>query len=504
MKDFRYMAIVAAAALGLAVAGCSGGGDDGLSTSEEQQLQDDKKAAEAQVATLQTQINALRAQLELDPADNLGDSIEGLQTELTRLQKMVDEAADEREMAAEKAKAADALALFNGFVEDATNLPVTNIAVADRHGGGMASVTADGLTPGVGNNDVTKKMQPMLGKWQGTELSDTNAATAASNPGASSTVVVYTDIEADEPVAFGKVHTLTTQNGADVLAIDADADAKPHTRLISATAFVHEGRKNHDPDPDSASDIARIRGMFNGASGEYRCTAADATTCFSHNAGEGRVRLGAGWVFDPDSGAEAMQADASYAYFGWWLNKGTTEGVEAGAFHGVTRADADQLAAPQNINALGGTATYTGKAAGKYAINPSLSAATGGHWTADATLTADWGNETAAGTISGKIDGFMAGDKPRNWEVKLGETQLSETGTFNTATDSIADTATNAVIWTINGVPGEKSGSWQGALYKEGDNTVPTVATGMFSATHGTAGNDEEVGHMVGAFGAHK
>ena len=155
------------------------------------------------------------------------------------------------------------------------------------------------------------------------------------------------------------------------------------------------------------------------------------------------------------------------------------------------------LAAPADISALGGTATYSGAAAGKYAINPGLSAASGGHWTADATLTADWGSETEAGTISGTVDNFMAGGETMDWSVALGETVLSGTGAFSTTGDTTGPTADNAVVWTIGGVDGAEAGSWEGGLRAAGDNGVPGLATGMFSATHGT------VGHMVGAFGAH-
>ena len=442
---------------------------------------------------LVAQINALRTQLGLDANADIGDTVAQLQTDLADLQKQVDDAQDAEDKAAREAAAKEARALFAGIDETATNLTVAVTAVNDKHGGGMASVTATGLTPGVGLTSATKSAEPMLGMWQGTMLTDSVAADAATNAGTSSTVVVYTDIEADKAVPFGDVHTLTN----DALPIDADADADPHVKLISASAFTHAGRVNHDPDPTAADDVARIRGMFNGASGEYRCTAATATSCGSIESSMG-IRLAGTWVFDPDSGAMAMQADTSYAYFGWWLNKGTTEGVEAGAFHGVTDltgADA-KLAVPTSIDALGGMATYSGSAAGKYAINPGLSTASGGHWTADATLTADFGDETAPGTMSGMIDNFMAGGETMDWSIALGATVLSTAGAADTAGDTSADTGSNAVIWTIGGVAGAEAGTWESDLYAEGDNGVPTVATGMFTATHGT------VGHMIGAFGA--
>ena len=441
-------------------------------------------AAEMAVAAAKMAISDAADVPAEEKAANTG-TVGALETQLSTAKMARMTALDD----AAKAAAKDAMALFDGIAETTSDLTVAVSAVTDKDGGGMASVTATGLTPGVGGNDVMKSAEPMLGVWQGTMLTDTN------DDDASSTVVVYTDIEAAKSVPFGEVYTLTN----DALTIDADTDSDAHVKLISASAFTHTGRMNHDPDPDAADDVARIRGMFNGASGEYRCTAATATTCASIESSMG-VRLSAGWVFDPDSGAMAMQADMSYAYFGWWLNKGTTEGVEAGAFHGVTDGSTPAaLAAPNDISALGGMATYMGAAAGKYAINPGLSSASGGHWTADATLTANFGSEAAPGTISGMVDSFMAGGQMMDWSVALGETVLASGGTFSTTTDTdtSGDTANNAVVWTIGGVDGAKAGSWEGGLRAEGDNDVPTLATGMFSATHGT------VGHMIGAFGAH-
>ena len=468
------------AAVGLVLAGCGGGGSGPQSN-----MPSGPTEAE-QIAALTQQINELRTQLGLPADGNVGEGIAALQQELANLQEQAKEEQAAKDKAAAEAAAKDAMALFNGIGDD-TNLTVAVTAVTDKHGGGMASVTATGLTPGVGGNDVMKSAEPMQGMWQGTMLTDAN------DDDASSTVVVYTDIMAPKSVPFGDVYTL---NGDGNLA-NATVILAANRSKIMATDFMHTGRKNHDPDPDSATEYAEVDGYFNGASGQYRCLAASATACASHDAGNGVVRLEGAWFFDPDSNAMAMMADPSYAYFGWWLNKGTTEGVEAGVFHGVTdgTGDAELLAAPSDISALGGMATYKGAAAGKYAINPGLSSASGGHWTADATLTAEWGDENAAGMISGMVDGFMAGGEMMDWSVKLGKTALTGTATFDSAT---GDPATgDGVVWTIDGVAGAESGAWSGGLRAAGDNGVPTMGTGQFSATHGM------VGHILGAFGVH-
>ena len=465
------------AAVGIALAGCGGGGSGPQTTMPSGPTKDE------QIAALTQQINDLREQLGLPADGNISGSITDLQQQVADLSQQLQDMKDAEDAAAMKAAVAAAKALFDGIGETTTDLTVTVSAVSDKHGGGMASFTATGLTPGVGGDDVMKSAEPMLGMWQGTMLTDTN------DDDASSTVVVYTDIAAPKSVPFGDVYTLDT-NGD--LASSVVTDPANRSKIM-APAFMHTGRMNHDPDPDAADDVAMIRGTFNGASGEYRCTAATATSCASHDAGNGMVRLEGTWIFDPDSGAMATQADANYLYFGWWLNKGTTDGVEAGVFRGVTGT----LAAPTDITALGGTATYTGAAAGKYAINPGLSSASGGHWTADATLTAEWGAEDATGTISGMVDGFMAGGESMDWNVKLGETTLATTATFNSGDNAGSEVAGDDVVWTIDGVAGAESGAWSGALLVTGDNGVPTMGTGQFSATHGT------VGHILGAFGVH-
>ena len=390
--------------------------------------------------------------------------------------------------------AEEAEALFEGLSSGDLEVTISTTAgegVMDTYGGGDAKITGTTLvnqaTDTPTDVEATDTALTKMGKWQGTELM---ADTDGEMP--SSTVVVYTDITAPKAVAFGEVYTL---DGNGNLA-SATVTLAANRSKVKASDFVHTGRKNHDPDPDETNDIARVRGTFNGASGEYRCTASSSTACASHDAGDGVVRLEGTWVFDPDSGAMAMMADPSYAYFGWWLVK-SSDGPEVDVFHGVTDLAGDDanLAAPSDISALGGMATYSGLAAGKYAINPGLSPASGGHWTADATLTAKWGSETEAGMISGMVENFMAGGKAMDWSVKLGETALASTGTFNSGAGS--ETEGDDIVWTVGGVDGAESGAWSGGLRAAGDNGVPMLATGQFNAMHGA------VGHILGAFGAH-
>ena len=481
----------------------------------------------AQIAMLQGQINALRTQLGLGPADSLSDSITQLQSDLADLQKQVDDAQDEKDKMAAEAAAKDAEALFAGIEVDRGTAGTVDLAVAltgtatvdgetvnlgvtDTHGSSAAvaaTVDVDGDGAAFAAVTATDAMEPMLaGEWKGTQLTGANDAGTTSN-----TVVVYTDIDAPMQVAFGEVYTLDAQGHLTGAYGKPAAQWLQHAdnrSKIVAADFMHAGRMDHDPDPASKTDVAMIRGSFNGASGEYRCVAATATSCVSHDDGDGAVRLEGAWLFDPDVGAMAIEPDATYLYFGWWLYKDST-GPEVAAFHGVTGTGLTAMV-DKEFTALGGTATYVGGAAGKYAIDPVSPGtnASGGHWTAEASLTADFGNETAPGTISGMIDNFMAGGEEMDWSVALGETALTAAApiaTFDSGANATAEATTpvagDDVVWTIAGEAAPEAGSWSGALRNQGDDHVPTMATGMFSATYNEDGH--EIGHMIGAFGAH-
>ena len=372
--------------------------------------------AEQDLEELKNEIAALRTQLGIDDTTDIGTTVAELQATLKELQdaaaKLVSDAA---------VKAAGEL--FTGL-GDATNFVVDTIAVTDKDGGGgMATFTSAGstpLVPGVAGDDAMKSAEPMLGEWQGTMLTDSNEA------GASTTVVVYTDIEAAKSVPFGDVYTLDANGN---LAGTGDANANvlhaDNRSKVMASAFMHTGRKNHDPDPAVTDEVVSISGTFNGASGEYRCTESGANTCASHDAGDGMVRLEGAWIFDPNPNAMATMADASYSYFGWWLNKGTeTEGTEAGVFHGVTDGSTPaSLGAPTaaTFTALGGTATYTGDAAGLHAADGSVT-----KFLADVELVADFDTDSLGGTVDAfrSLSGVALGDL----SVTLEETTFLQTG----------------------------------------------------------------------------
>ena len=513
-------------ALSVGLTACGGGGgstDTSMMPTPEEMCQADggrynadgtcTSAAELQVETLQAQIAALRTQLGIDASDDIGATIEELQSTLAALQKQVDDAADAAAMAAKKAAAADAEALFSGMDDDrggdtTADLIVNESAmtVTDTHGGNAAIAEATTgttfLTPATAVNAVeaTGAIEA-LGMWKGTALAGAN-----DDDTISSAVAVYTDVEPNTSTPFDEVY-----GTASDLTIDADTSGDTHVPLIMASGFDHAGVRDHAPDAGAGDDqvTVRVPGTFHGAAGQYQCTADSANDCVSHEDDNGIRLTGDGtpvaaWTFVPNPGAMVSVADSTYMYFGWWLHKDST-GPEADAFHGITGSPTAITAA--DFTALSGTATYSGAAAGKYAIDPVSPGtyASGGHWTATASLTADFGTEANNGSISGMIDNFMAGGETTDWSVALGATALSATGVFDTATDTTGDTAANAVIWTIAGEAAPSAGAWSGNLHNQGDNNIPTGATGEFSAVYSEdVGTDKHtIGHMVGSFGAH-
>ena len=137
-----------------------------------------------------------------------------------------------------------------------------------------------------------------------------------------------------------------------------------------------------------------------------------------------------------------------------------------------------------------GTATYTGGAAGKYALRSSTGGTNdAGHFTANAMLEADFNDDM----ITGTIDGFVGADgESRDWSVELMESGVGDTGII-LGSDGTGDQM--MTVWTIGGTDGDAAGGWQGTLQNNGDDGVPKVGTGTFYSEFG------EAGKMVGAFG---
>ena len=426
-----------------------------------------------------------------------------LREENDRLQQQIDDAEEEDRRKAAEAAVATAAKLYAGIsapVGDAASPADGDRAAAYNTAGTAIMVSSDAELTTTGHSaavTLSEDEDTMVAAnhgWAGKRYAD---------PAGGDTVeaYVYSDVKAPtQGRKFGSAAAVTA-SGAYEYQLTGGVLANATTAFVAGNvAFTGVTRTAGtetfnlpNPNPTGA-DIILIDGSYHGVSGTYNCTpATPADGCSAAVAAEGfTVSSGDTWTFTPDS-AEARvmdRADTAYASYGWWLVKAENDGpFTASAF--VDEVGDDDVAAT-GLDALNGTATYVGGAAGKYALASSTGGTNdAGHFTARATLEADFTNNTEATAITGTIDMFIGADgQSRDWEIELMGSAISDIGGIGDATDGTA--------WTIGGTAADESGQWSGTLRNNGDDLVPQVATGTFYTEYGTAGR------MVGAFGANK
>ena len=387
---------------------------------------------------------------------------------------------------------------------------------------------ADG-SPAARNNTLLKPksgtVEPLSG-WKGADFARTEGT--GSSAFTSDEARVYHNQGAAETMPFsgtnGKYGVTTTggfvgEKDTTVTAFNFSEGGTFTTQgsKIKIPSFTEEGTQTRTKGENEAN--FRVAGTFDGAPGHNQCTGNCASTISD---GKLTALVGTAWNFKPASGAMVSSPDADYLYFGWWVSKdkdgaptaasafvGTVEGTPIAANNTTTIAYGWET----NANAISGTATYTGAAAGKYAYRDiSEGTAHGGHFTADAELEAKFGATTTAGNgVTGTIDNFRLNDGTEDpgWKVSLNRAGWTGSGAV-IATDAEADTdgyAPANTTWSINDNPAAVSGEWSGTMYDEkpgavsddgpGDgNNIPTTVTGTFYSEFGSEGR------MVGAFGA--
>ena len=485
--------LVVALVAAFVLAACSSSNDNGDMT--------DMRDPGPTVAELQAQIDALRTQLGIDESDDVGGTVAALQAELKRLKDEAQARMDAEQAAEDKTTAAEARKLALGLdadshfdAQDAGTLMVTamhgkkaKLAGAEATGFFTTETTAEPTFKAADSMSLSA-----LNGWSGTELM------SMVKNGPTDVARVYTNVGPDNTVTFAEWASATAgvnyANGAVTVA------AANSAFIMAAPFATGSGDKPHklnvNTDADADAEEFQTPGTFGGASGTYTCAGDGSQTCTSAVASnDGGVILGgegATWTFTPNNGATAMVPDSEYQNFGWWLRK-TDDGYAVHVFAGSTGGTAIT-----DIGGVGGTATYTGPAAGKYSIYDS--GPRGGHFTAMVELKADFGTTAADtyGTISGTVDNFMGDAEGMDtWEVALPELNLSPTGAFTAAIVG-GPAEDERPTWSIDGFAGanEADNEWGGSLRSADAGGTPQVAVGTFSVEHGVIGN------MSGAFGA--
>ena len=398
-------------------------------------------------------------------------------------------------------KAAGTKAKAIGKVEP-DNMPLADVDV---------TVTADRAGPEIkveGDDDFTHVMGPMYSLMHDAD-DDGNVVEEIVLVDHTITNPKRTSFAKEHPLDFSS-DTTNDDDGDTFEALMIPVGAAP---LVKSDAFVvgaGAGEATHtfdaeDTPANNMDDAAEVAGTYDGAPGTYRCNGnADCTVTLTRDAkGKVTTAVGAGWIFTPDKGAKVYVVDTEYASFGVWLKRTT----DADGVLTYNMVDTFAMGTPvsSTVGDVTGTATYNGAALGVYVHNVldpagEVASATGGSFTADAALTASFGQipagEEGAGTIApahvntitGTIDNFeLAGGEAQSWSV-----ELMRSGTYDENGDDVAfDGKTKG-----GGAEGYYSGRFYGGTGTDND-VAPGEVAGEFTANFLN-------GNVAGGFGATK
>ena len=302
-----------------------------------------------------------------------------------------------------------------------------------------------------------------------------------------------------ENVPFTEFYSARLTEPSDRLTLDAGEEMGARSSRFpnnGGTVAYADTNDNDDALPGEVS----LPGTLMGADGDFLCSG----NC-SVSEDDGEFSFTGSWTFDADANEMVSAPDADYTQYGWWLFRRADGSYRVGTFYGHVGPAASEIDGADDLGTNLGSATFAGRAIGKYAIDnrPTGTVLDAGHFEADATLTADL---SAALTISGELDNFMTGDRERDWSVALGLADITyaDGDDFTTVGANAVDGgrvgAGVANVWTIGDTDGAADGDWHGAFFHDGDarnDGTPASVIGEFTASHGSTA------FMAGAFGAH-
>ncbi len=520
MTLWRNLVVALVAAFALAACSSSDNGTD-TGMTEPPTTMEPEPTPEEQIAELQGQINALRAELGLDPIDinGLTGSVSDLQGQVDDLNQQITERDEAIADAAAKAMTAKGKAIYDvldplaadGAPSQTAISPVASApAVAANYGSAAGlTVTAqkafvDGLDTaltGITATDNDAYESSEAGVPARLAANDGFSGTMLSwdDSGRTDTMTVYTDVSAPSGQLFSEAYGGGTQS----IASSSGAPLEGAQTGVTGTAF--DGRTGgtvaHTPNAKSTADqaennVVKLSGSYKGAAGSYTCTPASPGACTSM-ATPTTITFSDNWTFTANTGAMVSVPDSNgYIAFGWWMrdDKTTASPLDdnVAVFYNANAGGGTALA---DITALTGVANYEGGAAGKYAWRDvDEGSAHGGHFTAKANLTASFG---ATDTLSGSISDFRIGDDGMDpdWTVTLSGAGLSSAGAVVRGTGATAATT----VWAVGSNTSSSMGGWEALLSGTGAERNDNLPTGVAGAFDGMFG---EQGRMVGAFGA--
>ena len=278
-----------------------------------------------------------------------------------------------------------------------------------------------------------------------------------------------------------------------------------------------------------------IEGSLDGVAGTFSCANPDGCAFVDDHTPGDYYASDAGLTFTPDVGAAqpvlprstGIVTSADYLALGHWLYVPNDVTDSVNYEFGVYASGGDPFDIT-HLAALTGTATYLGDAVGMYYVDGLSSSPTVGSFTADAILTADFGDGSETGFVSGEVNNFAFEDDvasslpekvtlasrtydylPEGFGVSPGSTNIFDTAWRN---DSPYPGGQIGGVTEAN-VDGEDwYGQWHGAFYGNGLATTdippsyvehPSSVAGVFGTSTWNDNNRTDRG-LTGAFGAHR
>ena len=427
------------------------------------------------IADLMTEKDGVQGRL--DAADTRISDLEGMlgtaNTKIATLEQQIADAAAEQ-----AAKDAEDAREERIATEDALRDVITTADNrADAAGTGRGFAATDVTV----ERDAAGKVTAEIGEdYEGETTAGSGDWNSVTMTDGDNTVLLYTDIDAPADKAFNDQYDRATRDNI----LDNDARVK----LAMAAAFPTGSTESKTFGGESGNP-GSFDGSFDGVSGTYECTAGGGTCVLTTDA-DGELAMAGDWRFTPNSNlATVKDPDMTHVHFGWWLKK-TKDGPEdVEVFTGAT---ADHAVGGAAIQAIEGTASYSGPAAGKF-VTKTFEAgvqtdANAGHFTATATLTAKFGEADEMGSIEGEVGHFTLNDTlSAAWTVTLGSVDLTNNDSFEAGVTDV----------NFGGADNEGVGTWTGSFYGAGADAGdhPDAVAGKFdAATPGAS--------LLGAFGA--
>ena len=345
----------------------------------------------------------------------------------------------------------------------------------DTDGGAATVLSTENAAGAIPTNE--QRPLPRIDDWSGfhgVELSSIDGGLYAH---------AYTDIS--------QTRVIPAQNAASVRNAPVRLDRIPDSVVLTpanqaAGSFM--GDYDHDGDPDSNP----LHGTFSCGTGQQ---------CTLDIDGAGRITAISGYAFTGSGPAQPQREapDEDYLVFGIWLNSPAVL-PSVGAFASGNRSF-EVGAGGTDLQALEGNAQYRGPATGIHTMGGVVRP-----FDATATLTASFGDGSAAGTVSGAIENIVSGGTPVPDSIILIEAELlgytdAESGHFRGAArmGAAEDPAATTPVYPYNG-------GWGGRFYGPGAPGAaamryPGSAAGIF----GVSGTEDGARQsFVGAFGAHR